>query len=614
MRKRKNQAAPRGGHSGIGVLGAAVLGLLLATAAAQALEPIEFTVSEYGKGLEKDLAAASLLLAAQRAGTTDSQDLLAAARADYGRLVAALYAQGFYAPVIHILIDGREAAGISPLDAPPAIGRITVAVNPGLPFVFGAARIAPLAPATRLTEGFVSGARARSGEITDSVQAAVDGWRDVGHAKAAVAGQDIVADHARQTLAVDVTITPGPRLRFGPLTVTGAARMKPGRIRAIAGLPEGEVFSPADLARSADRLRRSGVFRSVALAEDAAITAPDSLGITATVVEDKLHRYGVGAEVASFDGLTLTGYWLHRNLWGGAERLRVEGGASNIAAQSSGVDYNLGLTLDRPATFTPDTTLSFHLNAAHVDEADYLGDSGVIGLGFSHLFSDRLSARVGLDYNHSRVTDPSGRTIYRNLALPIGLGWDSRDVRLDATRGTFLEAEAMPFLGFGTTDSGARLTLDARAYRSFGERRPLTLAGRVQVGAVLGASLGGTPRDLLFYSGGGGTVRGQPYQSLGVTVLGDPGLEYQTGGMAFLAASAEVRARVSDRIGVVGFFDVGHVGAQDFFDAAGGWQSGAGLGLRYDTGFGPIRLDVALPVQGDTGAGVQIYVGLGQSF
>ena len=80
------------------------------------------------------------------------------------------------------------------------------------------------------------------------------------------------------------------------------------------------------------------------------------------------------------------------------------------------------------------------------------------------------------------------------------------------------------------------------------------------------------------------------------------------------AASAEVRARVTPKIGVVGFVDAGYVGATDFAGGDGDWHSGAGLGLRYDTGFGPIRLDVATPVGGDTGDGVQVYVGIGQSF
>ena len=191
--------------------------------------------------------------------------------------------------------------------------------------------------------------------------------------------------------------------------------------------------------------------------------------------------------------------------------------------------------------------------------------------------------------------------------------WDTRNEKLDATEGYFVDARATPFLGFGTTDSGAQLSVDGRAYGSVGATRRVIFAGRVQAGAVLGTDLRNTPRDYLFYSGGGGTVRGQPYQSLGIPLdkSADPDL---TGGLAFLAASLEIRARITKKIGIVGFVDAGSVGGEDFFDDLGGWHAGAGVGLRYDTGFGPIRLDVAAPVGGDTGDGVQIYVGIGQSF
>lgn len=592
----------------------AVVALGATTSGVQAFEPVVFSVAGADKSLTRDLRASSLLLGTEAEGKVQAQDLFAAALAEYGRLVSALYAQGYYSPVVHVLIDGREAAEIPPLDAPARITRIEVLVEPGAPFVFGTARVAPLAPETVLPEGFATGARARSGVIKDAVQAGVDGWRAVGHAKAAASEQDIVADHARQVLAADVVLAPGQRLRFGRLVITGQDRMREDRIRAIAGLPEGKVFDPKALARSAERLRRTGVFRSVSLTEDEAITAPDLLGITATVVEEKRKRYSIGAEVASFEGLTLSGYWLHRNLFGGAERLKVDAGIANIGAQNSGVDYNLGVTLERPATFTPDTTLSLHAEIAHLDEEDYTSNTAGLGFGFSHIFTDTLTGRAGLDYTYAQVSDISGDFTYRQLALPIGVTFDNRDVKLDAKKGFYVDAEAKPFLGFGATDDGARLKLDARAYRTFGQARTLTFAGRAQAGMVLGSSLLGTPRDYLFYSGGGGTVRGQPYQSLGVNVLRAFGDEYKTGGMAFLAVSAEVRARVTDKIGVVGFVDAGHVGATDFFDSLGDWHAGAGLGLRYDTGFGPIRLDVAAPVGGDTGGGVQIYVGIGQSF
>ena len=603
-----------GRHTKTGLVLALATGLLLTVPQAFALDAIDFQTPGASEDLRDDLRGASLLLAAQRDKVGDPQDLFASARAEYSRLLGALYARGHYSGVIRVLIDGREAASIAPLDAPSQINLIEVIVDPGPVFTFSRATVAPLAQGTALPKGFAAGAVAASGTIREAVSAGIDGWRTAGHAKADVAAQDLSADHGNSTLSASVKLNPGQKLRFGKLAITGQQRMREQRIRKIAGLPEGDVFSPLQLARATGRLRRTGIFSSVSLTEDARITAPDRLGITATVVEEKPRRYSFGAEIASFDGLNLTGSWLHRNLLGGGERLEVTGEITNIGAQASGLDYALGVTIDRPATLTPDTTARLHFDVAHRDEQDFTANTLSTGLGFSHIFTEQLSARVGLDYDYSKGNDLAGDFLYRNLSLPIGVIWDKRDSKTDATRGFYLEAEAKPFLGFGTTDSGARLTFDTRAYRGFGETNGVVVAGRLQGGAILGSSLSGTPRDFLFYTGGGGTVRGQPYQSLGVNVLRVGLIEVQTGGTYFLAASAEIRAKVSDRIGVVGFVDVGQVAVGGFADPSSDWHAGAGFGLRYATGFGPIRLDVAAPVGGTTGEGVQIYVGIGQSF
>lgn len=603
-----------GRHAKTGLVLALAASLLGAVPQAYALDAIDFKTPGASDDLRDDLRGASLLLAAQRDKITDPQDLFASARAEYSRLLGALYARGHYSAVIRVLIDGREAASIAPLDAPSQIGRIEIIIEPGPAFAFSRAAIAPLAPGTELPKGFAAGEVAGSGVIREAVSAGIDGWRNVGRAKAAVAAQDLSADHGNSTLSASVKLNPGQKLRFGRLGITGQERMRERRIRKIAGLPEGEVFNPLELSRATERLRRTGIFRSVTLTEDAQVTAPDLLGITASVVEEKLRRYSFGAEIASLDGLNVTGSWLHRNLLGGGERLEVTGEITNIGAQASGLDYSLGVTIDRPATLTPDTTARFHFEIARLDEQDFTANTLSTGIGFSHIFTEKLSARVGLDYEYAEGSDAARDFLYRNLSLPIGVIWDRRDSKTNATRGFYLEAEAKPFLGFGVTDSGARLTFDTRAYRGFGEQDGVVFAGRLQGGAILGSSLLGTPRDFLFYTGGGGTVRGQPYQSLGVNVLRIGLTDVQTGGTFFLAASAEVRAKITEKIGVVGFVDAGQVSVGGFNDASSDWHAGAGLGLRYDTGFGPIRFDVAAPVGGTTSEGVQIYVGIGQSF
>ncbi|MFM7656352.1 MAG: autotransporter assembly complex protein TamA [Paracoccaceae bacterium] len=587
--------------------------LALAAPAVQALDAVEFQVATEDAALTRALQSASILLAAERDSQTEAQDILSDGRAEYAALLNALYARGHYSAVIHVYADGREVATIPPLDAPSRIDRVRVTVDPGPRFALSRATLRPLPSRPNLPEGFRIGAPAESGVIIAAAGAGVDGWRAQGNAKAKVAAQDIVADHDRATLSADIQIAPGPVLRFGRLAITGQDRMRENRIRKIAGLPEGQRFDPAELDRAANRLRRTGVFKSVTLAEDETISPPDYLGITATVVEQKPRRYSVGAELGSLDGLTLSGSWLHRNLMGGAERLELGAEISNIGSGRSGVDYSLGAKLDRPATFTPDTSLGLAFDIGHLDEADFTADLASATVTLSHVFSDSLTGRAGLSYSHAAITDEVGDFTYRNLALPLGLMWDRRDSKTDAKRGFLIDAEVKPFLGFGITDNGLRAKLDLRGYRALGAEERLVLAARLQAGAIYGASLLGTPRDDLFYSGGAGTVRGQPYQSLRIPLTRGL-IDTTIGANHFLAGSIEARVKATESLGVVGFIDVGRIDVGGFFTDTGDWHAGAGLGIRYATGVGPLRLDVAGPVGGTTGDGVQIYLGLGQAF
>lgn len=575
-----------------------------------ALDQLDFAVAGDDAEVEQALRGASLLLAAQAEGTTNAQDLFASARAEYGRLVGALYAMGRYSGVVEIRIDGREAASIPPLDAPRSIGKISLRVDPGPAFTFSKTSIMPLAADTKLPDGFRVGAVAESSVMSSAAAAAVDGWRAVGHAKAEVTGQDLTANHRNATLAADIKVTAGPRLRFGPLAVTGEERMSARRIVKIAGLPTGEQYSPKELEDAAERLRRTGIFRSVSLVEDEAVIAPDMLGVSAKVVEEKLRRFSFGAEVASSEGAKLTGSWLHRNLFGEGERFKVEGEIAQIGAQDSGTDYALSFTLDRPATLSADTTGTSFFRLGREDETDYVQDYVETGFGFTHYLSREITGRIGLEYSHYRVDYGTSTITFRNLALPIGVNWDKRNSKTDATQGFYIDAETAPFLGIGNTASGVKLAVDARAYRGFGENDRITIAGRIQAKSVFGASIGNVPPDFLFYSGGGGTVRGQSYQALGFTsaITGDT-----TGGTGFIGASVELRAKVTKNIGLVGFADFGQIATSGLISGTTASHAGAGLGLRYATGFGPIRLDIGLPVSGG-GSGAQVYVGIGQSF
>ncbi|MGH1331265.1 MAG: autotransporter assembly complex protein TamA [Paracoccaceae bacterium] len=559
---------------------------------------------------QRELKNASRASLARDEKVTNPQDILAAAQADYRRMVIALYRRGYYGGVVHIYVDGREAANIAPLAVPASIDQVKIVVEQGRRFTFGQVSVAPLAADTAPTPGFERGALAASDRIKDAALAAVEGWRAQSHAKADIAGQKVVADHPNASLDVAIAIKPGPPVRFGKLITRGNRNVRSARIQEIAGLPSGSAFSPDDLAKVGKRLRRSGAFRSVAIAENEALGPGDTLDITATLVEERPRRFGFGAEISTFEGGLISGYWMHRNLLGGAERLRFDGEVAGIAGQTGGIDYALSALFTRPATFWTDTSLYAKASVALLDEPDFYSKQAELALGLEAIISDELEASLGIGTRFSDVRDDLGARSFFHFIIPAEAEWDRRNNELNPTGGFYLRAEALPFLGLNGAQSGARFFTDARSYRGLDKNDRFVLAGRFQLGSVVGASLAGTPPDLLFHSGGGGTVRGQPYQSLNV----DLGGGNSAGGRGFIGASAEMRAGITEKIGVVGFIDAGVISASSLPNGASPMHAGAGLGLRFNTGIGPIRIDVAKPVAGNTGTNLQLYVGIGQAF
>lgn len=563
------------------------------------------------KGLESVLRGASLTLSLSGEGDQSAQDYVAAARADYRRMITGLYAQGYYGGTVSILIDGREASSIAPLDAPAQVNTIRIVVTPGNQFTFGAVSIAPLAPDTALPQGFLSGEVARADTIRQAAIAAVEAWRDAGHAKAAPDGQTIVAQHDTRRLDAAVSIAPGPRLTFGDLVVSGNTGVRADRIMEIAGLPTGQVFSPSDVDRSAARLRRTGAFSTVALTEAETVGANDTLDIVAQVAEEKPRRLGFGVEYSTVEGLGLSGFWMHRNLFGGAENLRLDASISGLGGETGGTDYVLGASFLRPGTFNAHTDLFSSAKIEVLDEPEFYLEQAGIEVGLTRLLDNGVSLSLGVGARTAHVEDDLGIRDYSLLTLPFTGEMDRRSDPLDATSGFFLGLELTPYLGFGDVESGARLYGDGRYFRSFGEDDRVTLAVRGQLGSVVGPALTLAPTDFLFYSGGGDTVRGQPYQSLSV----DLGGGNSSGGLSFAALSLEARVDVSTNFGVVGFYDYGFVGETSIPFEDGDWHAGAGLGIRYNTGLGPIRVDIATPASGpDAGQSVSFYVGIGQSF
>lgn len=561
--------------------------------------------------LTERLTAASAVMAAQARGRDTPQDLLAAALADYRTLIQVLYDAGHFSPVISIRLNGREASEIRPAALPARIDRVEIAVQPGPQFRFGRAEIGPLAPHTELPESYRKGQIATTGAIRDAAIAGIDGWRQAGHAKADIGAQKITAIHPRAELAAEIRLAPGPRLRFGRMTITGDTDVRPESIHAIAGFPTGEIYDPDQLQKVGTRLRRTGSFSTVALREADTPNPDGTLDVEARFEDMPKRHLAFGAELSSREGLDLTMTWMHRNLFRRANRLRFEASIRNIGGDED-IDGRLGLRLDRPDVLGPDDSMFYMAELERLNRTHFESWRALAGIGVRRSFSDKLYGELAATLRHSRADDAFGSDRrFTYFALPGQVQWDRRDNPVDARDGFYVNAELMPFLGLAGTKSGARLYLDGRAYQGFAGDR-FVLAGRLQIGSLMGAAQDAVSPDLLFFSGGAGSVRGQPYESLGVPV---PPAGAIAGGRSFLGASLELRGRVSERIWLVGFYDYGAVDADPFVDRHSASHSGAGLGLRYDLGgFGPIRFDLAYPVSGSTGDGLQFYLGIGQAF
>jgi len=582
---------------------------------------VTFTTLGSNGDLDSTLKAASGLLAGQGKPASGVPGLLAMARNDYQSLNAALYAQGHYGGTIHVLIGGREAAGI-PVDAVlPKPVAVTETVDPGPLFHFGRLSIANRAPGTSNpgdrvpppeSFGFQTGAPALSGSVLKAEQAAIEAWRQLGYPHASARQREVVADHRTGLVDVALAIDPGRYAVVGPVGVRGTKTVDPDFVAYATGLKPGEEYDPDTIARANKRLTRLEMFRSQRIADQGDIGPGGILPVEVQVQELPGHRYGVGANYSTIDGLGLNGYWLARNVFGRAERLRLDASVANIGfpIDTSQFDYALGGTFTKPGVLNPDTDLVASASATRDNLPGYDETSVAGKVGLNYAYAEGLTFKGGIEGDRSFVSDAFGDRDFATAGAYGEAIMDTRDSITDPTTGVYLDATAEPYYEFYFGNPQFKATAEARGYYGFGDSDRFVLAARAKVGAIAGPALDEIPPDRLFFAGGGGSVRGYAYKSIGAAGPGGA----LVGGRYLVEGSVEARWRINGSFGAAAFVDGGAVGG-DSFPTVSDMKFGAGVGVRYYTGFGPLRLDVAVPLNpqaGDPSYG--IYLGLGQAF
>lgn len=589
-------------------------------AAAEVIDPVNYTIEIDTGSADSDLAEvlndSSLLKRDEDTPASGDLGLVIKARDDRDRLVAALYENARYGGVVTVSVNGIRLEDLPP---DPTFRRsgpipVSISVDPGPLFTLGdvvfkedAARLDPA------DYGLAPGGGAGSLAILRAGERIVADLKAEGRPLARITSRDVVADHETQTIDVTIIARSGPVADIGEVTVTGTEKVNSGFVQRYSRLSPGRRYAPEEIRKSADRLRKLGVFSSVTVKEANELAADGSLPLEIEVSEGKHRYFGVGATISTIDGAGLQGYWGHRNLFGNAESVRVDGSVSRLGAirNLQDLDYAAGITFSKPGAFFPAATLNASVKAATQDTEHYdvASVTGKVGLSYEITDQDTISGNVSLEW--ADVDDAFGNRRYLTFGLPFEYVRDTRDNALDATEGYRLSVNATPsydMLGqtFFTSFEGS-----ASAYYGIGEENRVVFAAKAAAGTLFDTgSLADIPAHHRFFAGGGGSVRGYAYEEISPYDAAGKA----TGGRSYALGSLEARVKVTDSIGLVPFFDFGTVSAANYPDFSD-IRMGAGVGLRYATPFGPIRLDVAMPLDRYPGGSQYgIYAGIGQSF
>ncbi len=528
------------------------------------------------------------------------------AREDAALLDSLLRAEGYY----DAAVTTRVEPGEKPL--------VVIAAVPGDLFRFKGVTIDGIAAAGDKAPGLASAFGVKADDPVNS-DAIVAGEAKLttqigreGFPFAKVGDSAIVVDHATRTATLDLAVQPGGARRFGQVVALPGNRVFDAHhVAEIARFSPGQPYDAAKI----EDLRRALIQTSLV----SAVTVKPVEGATPETVDiavklDPAPPHTVAGELGygTGEGARAEISWTHRNLFPpeGALTLR----------SVLGTREQLGSVVFRRSNFhARDRVLTAQVSAAHTNRDAYDARtftlSGSLEKQTNIFFQKTWTWSLGAELVASDERDvllstglPRRRTFFIG-ALPTSLNYDGSDDLLNPTRGFRLGGRVSPEVSLqGSVFGYTRVQLDASVYRTVHDG--VVLAARTRLGTIAGA-----PRDQVapsrrFYAGGGASVRGYGYQAIGPRDSNNDPI----GGRSLTEFAVEARIKAFGNFGVVPFLDAGSIYTSPLPKFTG-LQYGAGLGVRYYSNFGPIRLDVGTPLNPRAGdSRIAVYVSLGQAF
>jgi translocation and assembly module TamA len=565
-----------------------------------------------GLGSSEDLLKAfrqQSALEADRKDPANAAQIGRRSRADADLLAELLRSLGYYDAAVEPRTE-RVAGGL----------QVILTADPGQQYRFASVELPGLEAAGDDAAKLRNAFNVRAGDpvIAQDVIAGGTALTNVlgqmGFAGAKLGEQQIEINHQTHLATLVLPVDPGPVARFGAIHVSGKPPFSARHIATIARFRRGDIFKRSKV----DDLRRALIATSLVAIADIQVVPVDggrTVDINVRLEPAPSHTIAGSLGYGTGQGVRIEGSWTDRNFFNpeGAITLR---GVAGTQEQLAAVQFRRNNFLQR------DQVLNLQVSAGHqrfdAYEARTVQLSGNIERQSNFIWHKKWTWSYGAELlatDERGAFSPSGIKDTRTFliaALPLTLGYDGSDSLLDPTRGFRLTGFVSPEISaHGGKFTYARTQIDASAYHRVSDQ--VVLAGRVRFGTILGASLFDIAPSRRFYSGGGGSVRGYGFQQLGPKDAdGDP-----MGGRGLAEFGAEARIRLKQfggNFGIVPFFDGGSLTTREMPDFRN-WRLAAGIGARYYSSFGPIRIDLGVPLNRQKGDGpIAVTVSLGQAF
>lgn len=582
-------------------------------------QPYAVTIKPTGKpALDKAAAESSTLVGLREQAPVGPFGLVERAQGDVARFTAALGSFGYYNGRVEVTIAGKalDDPGLADLlDATPATTTVPVQVTltPGPEFHLRNISLGgAVAPEARAALDLQPGQPALASSVLAAQGRMLKALLDSGHALAKVDAPVATLEEGAHALDVSFHVDAGPRVDIGQISIAGLKDVNESFVRRRLLLRTGQQYNPDEIEKARQDVASEGVFSSVRITPSSALAPDGSLPVRVTVTERPLHVVNLGAAFSTDQGGSLNASWTDRNLFGNAEALTLSAAATQLGGSASRQPgYNVGAALTIPDWQHRAQTLGFNVNAIKEYLDAYNRTAFTAGTTLSRKFFDELTLSAGLTGEVAKITQERITRNYTLVQVPLSAQFDNTHDLFDPTHGYRASVTVTPTESLRSPQNTFVIVqASGSTYVNLGEPGRSVLALRALVGVIEGATTFQVPPDQRFFGGGGGTIRGYRFQSVGPQFADRRPL----GGTSIDVGTVEFRQRFGASYGAVVFVDAGQVGS-DGKPFSGKLRAGAGIGARYYTAIGPIRLDVAVPlVRQAKGDALEAYIGIGQAF